>query len=169
MKTTQQRLLSWLQCLLLIGGGLMAPVLHAKPSSPTPDAYEIVDAAPFYLSSHKGKWVVIHYWSDWCRSCVKEIPTLNKFIQKHPNVVFRGVHLDDPKIDKQLALSRKLNIQFPLIHQIGSSSKFPKPQNIEAIPATLVFSPDSKKIEEWYGPIDLESLEKILALKSKKQ
>lgn len=159
--------------LLVLGGSVMlVSGAHAKPASTvtssavTPDAYEIDGETPFHFSQHKDKWIIIHYWSDWCRSCVKEIPTLNAFIQKHPNVVFRGVHLDDPKSEKQLKLARKYNIKFPLIHQV-TSSNFPKPKNIDSIPTTLIFAPNSTEYEAFYGPVDLADLEAVIAPKAK--
>src|SRR5579883_3130579 len=48
------------------------------------------------LGSLKGKWVIINYWAQWCPSCVKEIPELNAFSEKHgkENIVVYGVDFD---------------------------------------------------------------------------
>jgi thiol-disulfide isomerase/thioredoxin len=46
------------------------------------------------LSTLKGKWVIINYWADWCESCTKEIPELNRFYQNNQdkNIVLYGVN-----------------------------------------------------------------------------
>lgn len=127
-----------------------------------PDAYDI-NGEPFYFKKHANQWVIIHYWSDWCRSCVKEIPKLNAFAKKHPEVVFLGIHIDSPGIRKQTNLKQKLNIQFPLLHHINTSH-FPHPDSITGIPATFVFSPNRenpKKYQAFYGAEFLRNLKKL--------
>ena len=36
----------------------------------------------------QGKWVVVNVWSPSCTACVKELPELERFEQKHRNKIF---------------------------------------------------------------------------------
>lgn len=59
----------------------------------------------YKLSDLKGKLVVINFWFTQCAPCVKELPELNKLVEKHKNsdIVFLAVTFDEKnKIEKFL-------------------------------------------------------------------
>ena len=67
------------------------------------------------FSSLKGKWVLINYWAGWCKTCIDEIPELNRFYQKHEqdSVVLFAVNYDGLPVHQQKKLIQKFNIQYP--------------------------------------------------------
>lgn len=61
----------------------------------------------YKLSNLKGKLVVINFWFTQCAPCVKELPELNKLVEKHKNsdIVFLAVTFDEKnKIEKFLEM-----------------------------------------------------------------
>ena len=38
-----------------------------------------IDGSPFDLASRRGSWVVLNFFSTWCRPCVEEHPELVRF------------------------------------------------------------------------------------------
>ncbi|KJD35608.1 thioredoxin [Tamlana sedimentorum] len=54
-----------------------------------------------YSTSNKTK--IVNFWAMWCAPCVKELPYLQEYAQKHPNVELLLVSLDFPEtIEKEL-------------------------------------------------------------------
>lgn len=58
----------------------------------------------------------INYWAGWCKTCVEEIPALNRFYRKHKHdsVALFAVNYDALPLDKKYRLIKQLNIQYPL-------------------------------------------------------
>lgn len=72
------------------------PVPTVTPVSvldnPAPDLpLKTLDDQPFKLFDLKGKPVVVNFWATWCPPCVREMPTLEKFAQDHPEVIVLAV------------------------------------------------------------------------------
>jgi len=63
------------------------------------------------LSEYQGKIVYLHFWATWCAPCLKELPSLNKLIDKINNkpIVIINICLDDkPDEWKQIINKEKL-------------------------------------------------------------
>jgi cytochrome c biogenesis protein CcmG, thiol:disulfide interchange protein DsbE len=51
--------------------GRPAPIVQART----------IDGQPYDLSARRGSWVVLNFFSTWCRPCVEEHPELVRFAQ----------------------------------------------------------------------------------------
>ena len=61
-----------------------------------------LDERPFDLAEHRGKPVVINFWSTWCQPCKIEHPLLLRAPDMYPDVTFLGViYSDDASKAKQ--------------------------------------------------------------------
>jgi cytochrome c biogenesis protein CcmG, thiol:disulfide interchange protein DsbE len=43
---------------------------------------ETIDGQPYDLSARRGSWVVLNFFSTWCRPCVEEHPELVRFAER---------------------------------------------------------------------------------------
>ena len=60
--------------------------------SPAPDfSLQTITGETIKLSDLKGKPVVINFWATWCGPCVREMPALQKYQTKHPEMVVLGL------------------------------------------------------------------------------
>ena len=108
------------------------------------------------LDKLRGQWVVINYWAQWCKPCIKEIPELNTLDQKYPRVTVLGVNYDGATgedLEVQLA---KLGIEFSTLTtdpagQLGA----PRPL---VLPTTLILDPTGQLSATLVGPQTLASL-----------
>ena len=113
-------------------------------------------ADPMNLDQLRGQWVVINYWAQWCKPCIKEIPELNKLNQQYRQVTVLGVNYDGAtgqELDLQL---EKLGIAFTTLpgdpaRQLG----VPRPV---VLPTTLILDPQGQLHATLVGPQTLESL-----------
>lgn len=67
-----------------------------------------VDGLKYDLSALKGKVVVLNFWFIGCAPCKKEMPELNKLVEKYKNrdVVFLAFEVNDNSPDKLKAIAK---------------------------------------------------------------
>jgi len=79
--------------LLLLIITFMSPTLFAEPNLPKgiikitprpapPLNLENMDGEKFVLERHTQHWRFVHFWASWCGPCRKEMPAIEKLIQK---------------------------------------------------------------------------------------
>jgi thiol-disulfide isomerase/thioredoxin len=44
-----------------------------------------VDDGQFNLAEQKGRWVFVHFWASWCGPCRREIPAIQRLLEKNNN------------------------------------------------------------------------------------
>jgi len=113
-------------------------------------------ADPVDLVQLRGQWVVINYWAQWCKPCIREIPELNKLNRQYRQVTVLGVNYDGATgqdLDLQL---EKLGITFATLPEDPASQlETPRPT---VLPTTLILDPQGQLHATLVGPQTLESL-----------
>lgn len=115
------------------------------------------------FASLKGKWVLINYWAGWCKTCIEEIPELNRFYRKHQhdNVALFAVNYDELPLDKQNSLIKGLNIQYPsLLRNPGFALGL---GDIPGVPVTFIFNPKGELVNTLYGGQDVGALDAAIS------
>lgn len=105
---------------------------------------------------YQGQWVVINYWAEWCKPCIKEIPELNALDRKYEQVAVLGVNFDAARGDELQAQISQLGIEFPVLLEDPSPAL--GTQKPQVLPTTLILDPDGKLVASLVGPQDLASL-----------
>lgn len=124
------------------------------------DTYDVTGKA-IRLADYQNKWIIVNYWAAWCKPCLMEMPALNAFYRQHKNnVVVFGVNYDHLSDDEVRDFAKKLNITFPLLRSFPIE-KFGI-TDINAIPMTVVISPQQKLQEILHGPQSESALENLL-------
>ena len=54
-----------------------------------------LDGKKVSLSDFKGKIVVLDLWATWCVPCIASFPAMQKLVDKHPDVVFLFITVDE--------------------------------------------------------------------------
>ena len=75
------------------------------------------DGAPWETASFKGKPTVVTFFSAYCGPCIKEIPSLNEFMEQNPHIRVVAISPDAPKI------SAKVKVEFGLRWPILSDAE----------------------------------------------
>jgi thiol-disulfide isomerase/thioredoxin len=113
-------------------------------------------ADPVDLDQLRGQWVVINYWAQWCKPCIREIPELNHLNRQYRHVTVLGVNYDGAT-GRELELQlEKLGIEFATLpgdpaRQLG----VPRPV---VLPTTLILDQQGQLHATLVGPQTLESL-----------
>ena len=108
------------------------------------------------LADARGHWVVVNYWAEWCKPCIKEIPELNQLAREHNEIRVFGVNYDGEAGDQLRAQVEKLGIEFPLLKvDPAAALGISRPA---VLPTTLILNPGGELAATLVGPQTLESL-----------
>lgn len=128
------------------------------------------------LSDFRGKVVVLDFWATWCMPCIASFPSMQKMVNRHPEVVFLFIATQEKKegaLQRVKSFIEKNKYSF---HVLMDEPLADKPANYKVvsdykpkgIPAKVVidgkgrmrfmstgFSSDSELINELEAMIDL--------------
>ncbi len=110
----------------------------------------------FSLANYSGRWLVVNYWAEWCKPCIKEIPELNALDARYPQVAVLGVNFDGETGETLARQIDQLGIAFPVLEEEPSAVLGVKLPSV--LPATFIFDPDGNLVHSLVGPQTLESL-----------
>jgi peroxiredoxin len=92
-----------------------------QSSGPAPDfALADLQGEEVRLSEHDHV-VVLNFWFTSCPPCRHEIPELSAFHEANPDIPIYGVSVDRMAPERLAAMSRKLGITYPVLHDADSS------------------------------------------------
>lgn len=112
--------------------GVAAPPLQLQrigPSGP--------EGAP--VSITPGRPTVVDFWATWCSPCLKQLPKLNAFARRHPEVDVFAINLDDAAAAR--ALFDAAGYTLPLLADDGVASQR---YGVTSIPHTVVIDREGR-------------------------
>lgn len=115
-----------------------------------------------HLSQFRGKWVVVAFWATWCAPCVKEIPALKEFYNRHraEDAVVIGVNMEDIEPAKLSLFIQKHGIGYPVWH-MEPESETPLGQVI-GLPTTYLVNREGEVVAREMGRVTAEEIEAFI-------
>ncbi len=125
----------------------------------SPFAYEDINGNLLKSESLIGKVIVLNFWSTSCAPCIKEMPQLNKLVEKMKNkdIVFIGLASNTNKQKLQDSFLHKHKFLYQIVTINGND------YSINALPTHIIIDREQKVIGEYLGASD-ENLMKIESL-----
>lgn len=112
-----------------------------------------------------GKVTVINFWATWCRTCIEEMPILNRLYEKHSDkfnligVLFK----DKVSVEQIEAYRTKLNMKFPVTTGDSEDDRLAYFfDDIKMVPESFVFDKNGKFIKKFIGVVEEEELEALI-------
>ncbi len=164
-----------LPILFLVGWLLLSKQPHSGGENE--QAFDFVvttlDGGQFRLSQHRGKWVVVDFWSTLCGPCIEMLPVLEQFYQKN-----RGAHHQDEhhqgagfefiaiEINAAKEKIEEYKTEFSLSFPLGLGTEVVANEyHIDTVPTLFIIDPNGLIQAEIHGMHTLEELQKVMALK----
>ena len=148
-----------LRVALLVVGCLAArpsATAELKPwSGRQPVAFQLKDLSgvTHRLADHRGKVVLVNFWTTWCEPCRDEMPAIEKLKQRFSTRPFAvlAVNVDEPE-----ARVRKFLASMPLSFTVllDHERKLARSWNVRILPASYVVAPDGSVRFSVEGELD---------------
>ncbi len=137
---------------------VLATSAQAEPVSfSLPD----LDGRSHAVSDYRGRWVVVNFWATWCSPCVREIPELIAFRERHQEKVeILGIAFEKTSVDQIRAFADEFKINYPVL-LIGDEPVIPL-EPLKGLPSTFLLSPDGELRKSHVGPVTAEQLSQWL-------
>ncbi len=124
---------------------------------------ELFDGSVFVLSDHlatDGRPVFLNLWASWCPPCRAEMPDLSDASQRHPDVLFIGVAVEDDAAAAR-AFAEAIQVAYPVGADLDGSvdRAYPAP----GLPATYLIDGDGLLRRTVFGQVTGEQVEAMLA------
>jgi thiol-disulfide isomerase/thioredoxin len=137
---------------------------EGTPADRAPDfSVTLFDGSGFRLSDHladDGRPVLLNLWASWCPPCRAEMPDLSAAAERHPEVLFIGVAVeDDPAAAR--AFAESIQVAYPVGADLDGSvdRAYPAP----GLPATYVIDGEGLVRATRYGQVTDREIEALLA------
>lgn len=118
------------------------------------------------IKQYRGKWIVVNYWGVFCAPCLREMPELSVFHDKHKDqdAVVLGINQEEFSEDKLALFAEKMKITFPLL-------KVPFEQvtpfgSVTLLPTTFIINPQGELVARQQGSVTGKILEDYIKLKT---
>jgi thiol-disulfide isomerase/thioredoxin len=144
---------------LLSVAPVMAAMAEAKLVFSLPDTRGEIHT----LSQYAGKWVVVNYWATSCPPCIKEIPQLEAFHQRHKNhdAVVLGVDFEDISPAWLKDFMDSMSMSYPVLRSDMSQQVTPFGV-IMMLPTTFIISPAGELVARQAGAVTAADLEAFI-------
>jgi thiol-disulfide isomerase/thioredoxin len=142
---------------------LLAGCLVEEERAPGPaPAFVLPDLAgrEVALADHAGRTVIVDFWATWCEPCKQQIPVLNQFHRRHPEVSVLGVAVDAAGREAVAAFAAEHGIEYPVL--LGTES-LARDYGVPGFPALVVVDRQGRLDSLHLGVITPEELEEAVA------
>jgi thiol-disulfide isomerase/thioredoxin len=106
--------------------------------------------------------VILDFWATWCAPCVKQIPVLNRFYERHRDegIALYGVAVDAEGAEVVGPFVADEAVQYPIL--LGTES-LARSYGALGYPTLFVIDPSGHVDSVHVGVIDAEDLEEAVA------
>lgn len=147
-------LLGFLSLLLLV----LAPV-QAEPVEFT--AIDL-NGQEWRLSDHQGKWVLVNVWATWCMPCLKELPELEAFYNKHKDkdAVVLGISMESIELAELRRFVKDKSVTYPIVNmKFMSETPF---GSVFGMPTSFLVDPKGEVVARETGVVTAKMIEDFM-------
>lgn len=157
MEVVRNVLLNWVLPVVLLLVVLMGvqwirkPTVELGADGEAPE-FTLLDTegASVSLADFRGQHVIVNFWGTWCGPCKAELPVLNRFARRNPEVVLLGLALDSGDVPELAAAKEDLGIRFVVLKGTG---QIKRRYGVSVVPTTFHVDPDGKLQQSHVGVI----------------
>lgn len=146
----------------------LGDLIENDPNVPSADeaaptfTLDTLDGETFDLADHlatDGRPVVLNLWASWCPPCRAEMPAIDTASQRHPEVLFVGVAVEDDP-DEAAAFAAEIAVSYTIAVDDGSVEEaYP----VLGLPGTFFIDSNGTIAKSHFGLVSVDSLDDDIA------
>jgi thiol-disulfide isomerase/thioredoxin len=140
----------------LLGFGLIdknEEAIAVGDPAPEVELTDLASGAPAGLEDYRGEWVLVNFWSSWCKPCRTESPDLQEFQAAHAGKVkVVGVNLEDASEDAR-AFVAEFGLTYPQLRAVDNRA-LREDYGMVARPENFLIDPDGNVALIQRGPVN---------------
>lgn len=117
------------------------------------------DGSKASLSDYQGRWLLVNYYADWCKPCIKELPALDTFANQQNKVAVLAISYDDLELERLKQSHQNKQVSFPFASVISPDFPLQRPK---VLPTTYLLGPDQAVEDVLVGEQTLASLTQLM-------
>ena len=117
------------------------------------------------LSSYSGRFVLVNFFASWCTPCQQEEKALVQFSATNPGVSVLGVVFDDTSSSAQSFLQHN-GASYQAV--ADPNGQIALSYGVSQPPQSYLISPTGVILTEIIGPVNLSSLDQLIAIAKSK-
>jgi peroxiredoxin len=122
---------------------------------PAPDfTFPGMDGKMVSMADYRGKVVLVNIWATWCRSCVDEMPSMEKLYQKLKGEDFEILAVSIDSLGEKVVapFMKKYNLTFPAL--IDSAGAIRMGYRTTGVPESFIIDKDGILVKKVIGPLE---------------
>jgi len=165
--------------LLLLAAAVGAMIAGCEAGSGTANDFrlETLNHGRFYLNRHRGRPVVLVFWTTWCITCKQELTYLNDLRREfaEDELTLASVCVDPENIDLARRITEDLALGYPVLldeMMKDGSTRVAGTFGVRSFPTTVILDAGGKIAWscEGFGPTDKSAIgrqiDRLLAAKA---
>jgi peroxiredoxin len=145
----------------LLGFGLIdknEEAIAVGDQAPEAELTKLDSGGPASLEDYRGQWVLVNFWSSWCKPCRTESPDLQEFQDAHADeLAVVGINLEDASDDAK-AFVAEFGLTYPQL-RAADNRQIREDYGMVARPENFLIDPEGKIALIQRGPVNAAILE----------
>ena len=139
-------------------------VIHEKPKIIKELKFKDFNLQDIDLTNKKGNIMIINFWASWCMPCRREMPSLEKLAQMHPEIKVYAINMEKPNKLRAGDFFKSIGVTSLSIY-FDPEFKLVKQFKMRGLPTSILINKSGKEFGRIVGEIDFNDKEFVKLLK----
>ena len=139
-------------------------VIYEKPKVIKELKFKDFNLQDVDLTNKKGNIMIINFWASWCMPCRREMPSLEKLSQMHPEIKVYAINMEKPNKLRAGDFFKSIGVTSLSIY-FDPEFKLVKQFKMRGLPTSILINKSGKEFGRIVGEIDFNDKEFVKLLK----
>ena len=139
-------------------------IVHEKPIIISELKFKDFNLQDVDLTNKKGNIMIINFWASWCMPCRREMPSLEKLVQKHPEIKVYAINTEKPNKLRAGDFFKSIGVSILDIY-FDPKLKLVKQFKLRGLPTSILIDKNGEEFGRVVGEIDFINKDFIKLLK----